>query len=199
MGDEPMTTDYIAPLHIAICGFPGCGRARESARLCGSHRRQERKGGPLKPLDWRRATPQKFLQLFERGDGCWEWRGSLNEHGYGRFGYGVLAHRYAWELMVGPIPRGLGVLHRCDNPRCIRPDHCFLGDQKANMQDMRSKGRSTRGERSSSALLSESDVIDIRTLRTMYRAGLGVLASAYGVHRRTIDAITGRKTWMHVP
>jgi len=80
-------------------------------------------------------------------EGCWEWTASTNKLGYGWFGAHRkthLAHRVSWELNVGPIPEGSHVLHRCDNPPCIRPGHLFLGTDADNMADMVAKRRHWR-------------------------------------------------------
>jgi hypothetical protein len=74
--------------------------------------------------------------------GCWEWQRYRNEHGYGRMWRPkVYAHRASFEAFVGPIPSGLSVLHRCDNPPCCNPEHLFLGTRADNMRDMCAKGR----------------------------------------------------------
>jgi len=81
--------------------------------------------------------------------GCWEWRGRGNQSGYGQLFVGydgiasrpVLAHRASWRINVGPIPNGLCVLHRCDNPPCVNPGHLFLGTRLVNNRDMIAKGR----------------------------------------------------------
>jgi hypothetical protein len=83
-------------------------------------------------------------------DSCWEWQRGTDDKGYGKFGVGgrgagwQFAHRVGYELQVGPIPPDTDVLHHCDNPRCVRGSHLFLGDQKANMADMAAKGRQGR-------------------------------------------------------
>ena len=72
---------------------------------------------------------------------CWEWRGLRDKHGYGRKGPYKTTHRLAWEWANGPVPAGMCVLHRCDNPPCCNPDHLFLGTQADNLADMVAKGR----------------------------------------------------------
>lgn len=77
-------------------------------------------------------------------NGCWVWSGSLNSKGYGRITVDkrrLLVHRVAWVELRGELPDGVGVLHTCDNPPCFNPEHLFLGDGVANMQDAISKGR----------------------------------------------------------
>jgi hypothetical protein len=89
----------------------------------------------------------------DRGDGdaCWIWRGSTNSLGYGtlsairgRRGSGrdmILAHRLSYAITHGPLQRGALVLHRCDTPACVRPEHLFSGTQRDNMRDCMAKGR----------------------------------------------------------
>lgn len=76
--------------------------------------------------------------------GCWEWQGTRNEHGYGGVsvnGRWRKAHQVSWELTHGPIPHGMELLHSCDNPPCVNPDHLSLGTHRDNMHDMSVKGR----------------------------------------------------------
>lgn len=70
---------------------------------------------------------------------CWEWSGSRDRKGYG-FGDGGRAHRLAWEWENGPVPAGLMVLHRCDNPPCCNPKHLFVGTALDNARDALAKG-----------------------------------------------------------
>lgn len=81
-------------------------------------------------------------------DGCWIWTASVSRAGYGDIWVGlrpgvriIKVHRLSWEIHYGPIPDGLFVCHRCDNPRCVRPDHLFLGTHTDNMRDASAKGR----------------------------------------------------------
>ncbi len=145
-------------------------------------------------------------------DGCWEWAGSLVK-GYGRFGlpngkqgYIVYAHRFSWELHYGPIPDGMCVLHNCqnrgqprDNPRCVRPDHLFLGTQQENQADKIAKGMQVKGESVKHSKLTEAQVLAIRSEFTTKRGCAGLLAKKYGVGRRQISRIVHRQRWNHVP
>lgn len=93
----------------------------------------------------RRPAADRFWEKVEKGDGCWEWTAASLD-GYGIFKLSRSegnrrAHVFAYELEIGPT-EGRWVLHRCDNPPCVRPDHLFLGTNADNMQDMSAKGRS---------------------------------------------------------
>lgn len=89
----------------------------------------------------RRALHDRFWEkVWKSDDGCWEWTAYTDCFGYGCFGIGrearsVGAHRISWELTYGTIPSGLWVLHRCDNPPCVRPDHLYLGTAADNSRD----------------------------------------------------------------
>lgn len=97
-----------------------------------------------------RPVADRFWEKVTKGDGCWEWQGARIPHGYGNMtvpdhGHDY-AHRISWQLHNGEIPAGLWVLHHCDNPPCVRPDHLFLGTAQDNVDDSIRKGRrTTRG------------------------------------------------------
>lgn len=93
---------------------------------------------------------QRFWSKVEKGDGCWEWKTGRDRDGYGVFFWkvqGIGAHRASWMFTNGDIPPGLHVLHKCDNPPCVRPDHLFLGTNLDNQRDCMSKGRTARGDK----------------------------------------------------
>lgn len=94
----------------------------------------------------------RFFTKVHKNEGCWNWSGATMPNGYGlirsaggRGGNTTLAHRVSYEIHSGSkIPNGLYVLHRCDNRRCVNPEHLFLGTQKDNIRDMIAKGRGVR-------------------------------------------------------
>jgi len=90
-----------------------------------------------------KQTQKALLKMMNKtkvnSNGCWIYTGYKNECGYGRFrvaGKKTLAHRFSYEMRVGNIPDGMLVLHTCDNPACIKPEHLYLGKDKDNAGDM---------------------------------------------------------------
>ena len=139
----------------------------------------------------------------KKGPGCWEWTGYRNPLGYGEIRiHDVLhrVHRLTWTLTYGPIPEGLFVCHKCDNPACVRPSHLFLGTQADNMIDMAAKERGRNkvmvGSDNPSAKLTENDVTYIRSLKGKL-TGTEV-AVLYGVTHVLIYDIWNRKIWTHI-
>jgi len=142
----------------------------------------------------------------ESEDSCWEWTGSRLPSGYGRFypawKVGVYAHRISWEMANGrEIPSGLEVLHACDNPSCVRPDHLSVGTRSDNMQDMLAKGRGgdvgSPGERHPQHKLTAPQVLDIRS-RLASKADRRALAVEFGVSVELINAIATGRAWKHL-
>jgi hypothetical protein len=90
------------------------------------------------------STEERFWSKVDRSGTCWLWTASLTKGGYGQFWFPpkrVDAHRASWMIANGPIPAGMCVCHDCDNPRCVRPDHLFLGTKLENTHDIIRKGR----------------------------------------------------------
>lgn len=142
----------------------------------------------------------RFVQRHP-GNKCWGWTGA-SHGGYGQISDGrrkkVRAHRLSWIIHRGPIPPGMCVLHRCDNPECSNPRHLFLGTKKDNTQDMVAKGRSSFGSRNGQAVLREQDVVAILKRHRTSPEPFSETASEYGVCVQTIRNIIHGITWKNV-
>lgn len=133
---------------------------------------------------------------------CWHWRGARSHDGYGtmRAMGEQKASRIAWKLFHGAIPAGMLVLHRCDNPACVNPEHLFLGTQLDNMKDMKAKGRRKgigAGASNGRAKLTSEQVTRIRRL-TEFGVPRKELSQQFGVSRSSIDRIIKNQSWRAV-
>lgn len=149
----------------------------------------------------------RFWAKVEKTDTCWWWRGATRAKPNGKPGYGAVlwggkkysTHRISYEMAYGPIPVGLCVCHRCDNPLCVRPDHFFLGTHRENAEDRTRKGRQARGDTNGYAKLTSANVVQ---MRAMYARGDGTMreiGARFGVDRATAhQAIVGDR-WKDVP
>lgn len=136
-----------------------------------------------------------FEKFFDKSDGCWLWKGSKKSKlPYGGFTFrskNKIAHRASWEIYRGEIPSDLLVLHRCDVPGCVNPDHLFLGTHLDNQRDKVTKGRH-KGEK-----LNPEKVKEIKSLmREDY--GDMKISRKYGVSYQTIWHIRIGRTWKDI-
>ena len=133
---------------------------------------------------------------------CWEWMAACCRDGYGQFWYKdkvyYKAHRFSYELKYGKIENGLFVCHKCDNPKCVNPEHLFLGTSAENTKDRNDKGRSAKGEKQHSAKLTEHQVLEIRNKYITGNYTQIQLANEYNVHDTTISKIILKKLWKHI-
>ena len=147
----------------------------------------------------------RFRRYVEEHDGesCWGWLASHFPNGYGSFNpkgsARIGTHRFAYMLAHGidSIPDGQSVLHRCDNPGCVRPDHLFLGSPADNMLDKVAKSRQSRGERSRRTHLTAANVQEMR-MRNANGESYAQLGRAFGITSVNVSMICRRKTWKHV-
>lgn len=143
----------------------------------------------------------RFWSKVEKTDDCWLWQARKNEKGYGQFWLESktrLAHRVSYQAYYGvTLRRDEVLLHRCDTPACVRPDHLKVGTVEENNEDKLRKGRQCRGSKVASSVFSEDEVMDIRELKAL---GFGVveISRAYGVHHSTVGRILQKKNWTHV-
>lgn len=153
----------------------------------------------------------RFWGRVLRGPGCWLWTGAKDECGYGviteggRRGRGFpgkafKTHRLSWSFAYGEIPSGMSVLHKCDTPACVRPDHLFLGTQRENVADCVGKGRNrgATGTKNCKAKLREDEVQEIR-FRVARGESIPACARAFGIDRGTAWRIVRYKMWAHIP
>lgn len=180
-------------------GYCQCGCGGETTRIEVTNRPQGRIKGEFNRFivgHGRRIREEQHYGV-DPETGCWVW-----QHGRAAYGYGVLtingrythAHRHYYTLHKGPIPSGHHVHHRCENPPCVNPDHLEALSPSDHMKTM----TLARGERGGKAKLTESEVLQIRTLFDQEWL-LADIGRAFGVAYTTIRAIGRRTTWAHVP
>jgi hypothetical protein len=135
-------------------------------------------------------------------EGCWEWTGAKFRLGYGSittYQRKRSVHRVAYELLVGPIPEGMHVLHSCDNRACFNPAHLFLGTHQDNMADAKRKGRfnPSREPKPHLRKLTPEQAAEVRALLD---AGLkqSEVAARFGVHQVTVSDIHLRRTYAEI-
>jgi hypothetical protein len=159
----------------------------------------------------------RFWARVLKTDGCWLWTGHLVK-GYGNLSEGgrkgrhLYAHRVSWSLANGQIPAGMNVLHKCDNPKCVRPDHLELGSHAKNLRDAVDRGlinadtQRRTGVVNGRAKITEADV---RRIREVYASNQGkryvkrgtciALANELEIDPEIVRRIAQRKLWKHIP
>lgn len=163
---------------------------------------------------------RRFFSKVEKSDGCWLWLGAKDRNGYGMFSVGsarrpdgtrrnsmVLAHRVAYEIAFGPIPRRgelrcLCVLHNCENPGCVNPKHLFLGTNLDSVRKMDAKGRRRTkalcGADHGNAVLTEDQVREIVRRHFDDKVPQRHLAAEFGVAASTVNHIFTGRLWKHL-
>lgn len=196
----------LAPAACVTCGAEVTLRNKPSRprRYCSTacYHQQSR---PLADRFWEKVDKNGPTIRPELGP-CWVWTGAVGFKGYGKIGLGGraagcgIASRVSWLLHVGDVPAVLDVLHTCDNPPCVRPDHLFLGTGTDNIRDAQRKGRlvgAGKGEQHHRAVLTDDDV---RSIRRRFEAGTPMrqMAVEYRVSAVSIWSVIRRKTWKHI-
>ena len=161
-------------------------------------------------------TVRRFWAKVQKTPDCWLWTASKRHKGYGAFcwynkdGKYVQggAHRFAYQLLVGPIPTGMFVLHKCDTPACVNPEHLFIGTSQDNVDDMMRKGRHVaggtytygeykRGMQHWNSKLTPEAVRDIRDSYHGRGISMQKIADTYGVAISCVSKVVNKKLWAH--
>lgn len=158
-----------------------------------------------------KIAKERFLKKFEienveRRCGlgpCWLWNASCSTSGHGNFSYSnktIGSHRFSYILYTGPIPEGMQVLHKCDNPACVNPKHLFLGTQLDNVKDMINKGRinDRTGEKHNMAKATENEVLEIRRLYVPRKVTMTELGKKFSLSKTNICDIINRRIWTNI-
>lgn len=154
------------------------------------------------PLIMDEIHTERFWAKVRKTEACWYWTASKNTSGYGQFNTGNgriwRTHRISWIMERGQINPNSHVLHRCDNPACVNPNHLFLGSQKDNILDCIHKGRSPilgkKGDKHPTHRLSPEDIGYIRNSSDLQET----LARRFGVHQPQISRIKSGHRWSHL-
>jgi hypothetical protein len=181
-----------------ICIVDYCNKKTRRKDYCEMHYYRKRRNGSL----YVPKTRTKKIQFVIDDHGCYictSHKSLLNGYYHIRIhGKRKLMHRHVYEEMYGEISKGLYVRHKCDNPRCINPEHLEVGTPKDNSKDMVDRGRSKKGENHPRSKLTNDQVKEIRIMssREIKRKDI---CNIFGIKNvDTITSITKKLTWKHI-
>jgi hypothetical protein len=151
-------------------------------------------------LTWRLIV-NRFFNKITIEKSCWEWTAGKDSFGYGRIlfnGKNTHAHRVSWVIHNGNIEKGMCVLHKCDNPGCVNPQHLFLGDRTDNHRDMMTKGRFAKNkcEKNGRSKLTKDLAKKIRQEYRDTNIFQWQLGKKYGVSQPVISKVVRNERWV---
>jgi hypothetical protein len=152
----------------------------------------------------KKSVEERFWKYVNKDceNGCWHFTGSLSNNRYGKLGVNgkfISAHRFSYQLSYGEIPEGMHCCHKCDNPRCVNPDHLFIGTRSENMQDMlnKNRGNKVKGSLHHSSKLTEDQVLSIKKRIASGEKQCNI-AKEFGIANCQITYIKNGRNWKHV-
>ena len=182
------------------CSYKGCDKKHYAKGFCRNHYTNLRTRDTPDYAYIPSAMERLMSKVTISENGCWEYGGVTTKWGYGAIcsdGKTFSAHRFMFENKFSAIPEGLWVLHKCDNPGCVNPEHLFLGTTQQNTKDRNAKNRQARGVSHGRAKMSEEDVL---SMRSQHKNGVPVkeLAVKYSISLGNAYAIISRAKWKHI-
>ena len=185
------------------CNHKGCNDDQKSKGYCLRHYKLFWKYGSTEERGARHASPQeRFFRYAEKSDGCWNWSGYKDKDGYGTITVKgkngkngpIRAHRFSLMVHGREVQNDDLVLHRCNNPSCVNPDHLYIGDHKQNMQDRIDFRGDWKGEKHFNAKITEETVMAILAFDgPAYKA-----AEQYEISASQARNIRRGAQWRHV-
>jgi hypothetical protein len=193
---------------MKVCSINGCNKKHKGLGFCYKHYVRFKKNGTAGTAKWTQGSvEERFWRNVNKNtqSDCWEWVGTMQPNGYGRLSLGSQsdgvegAHRISWRLHnKAEIPKGMHVMHSCDNRKCVNPSHLSVGTPKQNSQDMIAKGRkviaSPVGNDNGKAIINPDIVRQIRQSNESHAA----LARKFGISPNCVRGVRIGRTWSHV-
>lgn len=140
---------------------------------------------------------KRFYKRVLKTDTCWIWKGTVDTQGYGSLydenSRQEKAHRISYRLNIGEIPKGLCVMHKCDNRLCVNPEHLQLGTRKENNQDRINKGRTKEGLELPRTKLSDQDIYTILSMTFVHGVKQNLISKYFGICQSHISTILGNR------
>ena len=174
------------------CTYAYWAKAKFCSRECNAKQWSQLAASRRKPIE------DAFWERVVKGPGCWDWSGLFGADGYPLLSWNAKnwrANRLSIQFSGRQLKDGELACHTCDNPRCVNPDHLFVGTPMDNMTDARRKGRMPVGEKTGAAKLRDADALAIKTSRE----NKDILAARYGITRASVQNIISGRTWRHLP
>jgi len=185
------------------CNHVGCLEVAKIKGFCVRHyKRFNATGSSESGGATHGTTTERFWRYVSKGESCWLWTGTKDKDGYGMLSgkkpdgkrTQLRPHRISYELHIGEIPCGVFVLHKCNNPACVNPEHLYSGTHNENMKDRIDAGHYSVGEKHPNAKITESIAREILASKQPAK----IMAEKFGISESQIKNIRRGEQWKHL-